>query len=66
MIALYDGMLSARGIPKRLDFGEHLGCYPDLRFRLGLALYKEHVDSMHDRTEGWIAGLQMVAVSMQG
>lgn len=33
---------------------------------MGLALTKEQVDYIHDRTEGWIAGLQMVAVSMQG
>ncbi len=33
---------------------------------MGLALSKEQVDSLHDRTEGWIAGLQMAAVSLQG
>ena len=33
---------------------------------MGLALSEELVDSLHDRTEGWIAGLQMAAVSMQG
>lgn len=40
--------------------------YSFLNEVMGLALYKEQVDSIHDRTEGWIAGLQMVAVSMQG
>ena len=40
--------------------------YSFLNEVMGLALYKEQVDSIYDRTEGWIAGLQMVAVSMQG
>jgi LuxR family maltose regulon positive regulatory protein len=49
----------------------------DLRFTLdeaaeflnqvmGLGLSAEDVDALDKRTEGWIAGLQMAAVSMQG
>ncbi len=40
--------------------------YSFLNKVMGLALSKDVADSLHDRTEGWIAGLQMVAVSMQG
>ncbi len=49
----------------------------DLRFRLdevatfldkvmGLNLSPEHVAALETRTEGWIAGLQLAALSMQG
>ncbi len=49
----------------------------DLRFRLdevatflnqvmGLSLSPEHVAALETRTEGWIAGLQLAALSMQG
>lgn len=49
----------------------------DLRFTLseaaeflnqvmGLKLSEEHVDALEGRTEGWIAGLHLVALSMQG
>lgn len=40
--------------------------YSFLNEVMGLALSGELVDSLHDRTEGWIAGLQMAAVSIQG
>jgi len=40
--------------------------YSFLNEMMGLALSREQVNSIHDHTEGWIAGLQMVAVSMQG
>ena len=33
---------------------------------MGLGLSREDVAALEDRTEGWIAGLQMAAVSMQG
>ena len=33
---------------------------------MGLGLSTDQVDALADRTEGWIAGLQMAAVSMQG
>jgi LuxR family maltose regulon positive regulatory protein len=33
---------------------------------MGLDLSEELIDSLHNSTEGWIAGLQMAAVSMQG
>ena len=33
---------------------------------MGLALSAADVDALEDRTEGWIAGLQLAAISMQG
>src|SRR3990172_7704255 len=33
---------------------------------MGLSLSAEEVTSLEDRTEGWIAGLQLAAISMQG
>lgn len=33
---------------------------------MGLALTPEQVDQLEARTEGWVAGLQLAAVSMQG
>lgn len=33
---------------------------------MGLHLSTEHVAAMEERTEGWIAGLQLAAMSMQG
>lgn len=33
---------------------------------MGLSLSSEHVDALGARTEGWIAGLQLAAISMQG
>lgn len=33
---------------------------------MGLNLSKGDIDALKDRTEGWIAGLQMAAISMQG
>ena len=33
---------------------------------MGLSLAAEHVTALANRTEGWIAGLQMAAVSLQG
>jgi LuxR family maltose regulon positive regulatory protein len=49
----------------------------DLRFRtdevaalmntvMGLDLPQEDIDALHTRTEGWIAGLQLAALSIQG
>jgi len=33
---------------------------------MGLKLTPEEIDTLENRTEGWIAGLQMAAISMQG
>ncbi len=33
---------------------------------MGLALSPENIDALEKRTEGWIAGLQLAALSMQG
>ena len=33
---------------------------------MGLNLSPEHIDALGARTEGWIAGLQLAAISMQG
>ncbi len=33
---------------------------------MGLALSPEEIDALEERTEGWIAGLQMAALSMRG
>ena len=33
---------------------------------MGLSLSSEDVDALETRTEGWIAGLQMAALSMRG
>jgi len=33
---------------------------------MGLALSPEEIDTLEERTEGWIAGLQMAALSMRG
>lgn len=40
--------------------------YAFLNEVMGFTLSKEQVNSLHNRTEGWIAGLQMVALSLQG
>lgn len=40
--------------------------YSFLNEVMELDLPEEQIDSLHGRTEGWIAGLQMAAVSMQG
>jgi len=37
-----------------------------LREVMGLPLSAEQVTALHDRTEGWIAGLQLAALSLQG
>ena len=37
-----------------------------LRQMLGLNLSEEHIATLEARTEGWIAGLQLAALSMQG
>jgi LuxR family maltose regulon positive regulatory protein len=37
-----------------------------LNERMGLALPPERIDLLAERTEGWIAGLQMAALSLQG
>ena len=37
-----------------------------LRQLMGLTLTEEHIATLEDRTEGWIAGLQLAALSMQG
>ena len=63
----------------RLRVGGHLTEFraADLRFTptetaeflnqvMGLDLSAEHIASLEARTEGWIAGLQMAALSMQG
>jgi LuxR family maltose regulon positive regulatory protein len=49
----------------------HLRFYPDetiefLNQGMGLDLQEEDIQSLESRTEGWIAGLQMAALSMQG
>ena len=33
---------------------------------MGLELSEDHVTALEDRTEGWIAGLHMAALSLQG
>jgi LuxR family maltose regulon positive regulatory protein len=33
---------------------------------MGLTLSAEHIDALEKRTEGWIAGLQLAALSLQG
>ncbi|HSL31519.1 MAG TPA: LuxR C-terminal-related transcriptional regulator [Anaerolineales bacterium] len=33
---------------------------------MGLNLLAEHISALEDRTEGWIAGLQLAAISLQG
>src|SRR5262249_24443001 len=35
-----------------------------LRDRMGLPLSEDQVETLHRRTEGWIAGLQLVALSL--
>ena len=37
-----------------------------LNLVMGLNLSEENITALKDRTEGWIAGLQMAAISMQG
>lgn len=33
---------------------------------MGLNLSAENIDALEKRTEGWIAGLQLAAISMRG
>ncbi len=44
--------------------GEETALYIRRMMRLDLA--QEDIDTLHERTEGWAAGLQLVALSMQG